>query len=56
MYLFVPSLLVEIFYYILGYLVMHHSLLWPLLEYEPDLIEESDNLILEDEGLFEIAE
>lgn len=35
---------------------MHHSLLWPLLEYEPDLIEESDNLILEDEGLFEIAE
>lgn len=31
---------------------MHHTVLWPLLEYEPDLIEESDNLILEDEGQY----
>ncbi|CAK81085.1 unnamed protein product (macronuclear) [Paramecium tetraurelia] len=37
---------------ITGYLIMHHSVLWPLVDYQPDMIEESDNLILEDEGQY----
>lgn len=28
---------------ITGYLIMHHSLLWPINDYEPDLISESEN-------------
>jgi hypothetical protein len=39
----VCPLITSIFSNYLGYLIMHHSVLWPLTSYEPDLIEESDN-------------
>jgi len=31
--------------YLIGYLILHHSVLWPLVSYTPDLVTEAENLV-----------
>lgn len=34
-----------------NYLVMHHTLLWPLIDYTPDLVTEADNIYKKELGI-----
>lgn len=35
----------------IGYLILHHSVLWSLVSYTPDLVTEAENLVKEEAGI-----